>query len=177
MPAKHPLLVFQIQKQKRLDSALTGEGTRRTGGRWNQMDVPLIYASALPELAFLETFVHLYRTSFADLPPFVLLTLAVPTGALETVGPTDLPPGWSQRPYPDVTSQFLRPRLPANDPALAFSESSVILPGSPTRNALINPRHCRMREGHIVATAALEFDEPLQPALPAELARHRSRKK
>ena len=87
MPAKHPLLVFQIQKQKRLDSALTVEGTRRTGGRWNQMDVPLIYASALPELAFLETFVHLDRTSLADLPPFVLLTLAVPTGALETVGP------------------------------------------------------------------------------------------
>ena len=177
MPAKHPLLVFQIQKQKRLDSALTGEGTRRTGGRWNQMDVPLIFASASPELAFLETFVHLYRTSLADLPPFVLLTLAVPTGALETVGPTDLPPGWSQRPYPDVTSQFLRPRLPANDPALAFLVSSVILPGSPTRNALINPRHCRMREGHIVATAALEFDERLQPTLPAELARHRPRKK
>lgn len=177
MPSPLPLLVYRIQKQKHLDTALTGEGARRTGGRWNPVDVPLIYASTSPELAFLETFVHLDGTPFADLPPFVLLTLELPADAVEMVAPADLPPGWDQRPYPDATPQFLRPRLQPHDPALAFAVPSVILPGSPTRNVLINPRHNRIAEVRIVATAALEFDERLRPAPPVEPARRRPRKK
>lgn len=164
MPSTPPLLVYRIQKQKHLDTALTGEGARRTGGRWNPVDVPLIYASTSPELAFLETFVHLDGTPFADLPPFVLLTLALPADAVEKVAPADLPTGWDQRPYPDATPQFLQLRLQPNDPALAFSVPSVILPGSPTRNVLINPLHSRMGEVSIVDTVPLEFDDRLRPA-------------
>lgn len=175
-----PLLVYRIQKQKHLDTALTGEGARCTSGRWNPVDVPLIYASTSPELAFLETFVHLDGTPLADLPPFVILTLALPADAVETVAAADLPPGWNQRLYPDATPQFLRPRLRPNDPALAFTVPSVILPGSPTRNVLINPLHGRMGEVRIVATAALEFDERLRP-VPEEkpvapVTRRRTRK-
>ena len=159
-----PLLVYRIQKRKHLDTALTGEGARRTGGRWNPVDVPLIYASTSPELAFLETFVHLDGTPLADLPPFVLLTLELPADAVETVAIIDLPPGWDQRPYPDATAQFLRPRLGPHDPALAFAVPSVILPGSPTRNVLINPLHSRLAEVRLVATVPLAFDERLRPA-------------
>lgn len=180
MPPAPPLLVYRIQKQQHLDTALTGEGARRTGGRWNPVDVPLIYASTSPELAFLETFVHLDGTPLADLPPFVLLTLALPADAVETVAAADLPPGWDQRPYPDATPLFLRPRLQPSDPALGFTVPSVILPGSPTRNVLINPLHSRMGEVRIVATAALEFDERLRPAPEvnpvASVAKRRTRK-
>ena len=171
------LLVYRIQKQKHLDTALTGEGARRTGGRWNPVDVPLIYASTSPELAFLETFVHLDGTPLADLPPFVLLTLELPADAVETAAAADLPPGWDQRPYPDATPRFLRPRLQPADPALAFAVPSVILPDSPTRNVLINPLHVRMGEVRIVATAALEFDERLRPAPAVAPGERRSRKK
>lgn len=181
MPPTTPsLLVYRIQKQRHLDTALTGEGARRTGGRWNPVDVPLIYASTSPELAFLETFVHLDGTPLADLPPFVLLTLELPADAVEIVPVSDLPPGWDQRPYPDATPQFLRPRLQPQDPALAFSVPSVILAGSPTRNVLINPLHRRIAEVRIIATAALEFDARLRPApevIPqAPVAQRRKRK-
>lgn len=176
MPSSPPLLVYRIQKQKHLDTALTGEGARRMGGRWNPVDVPLIYASTSPELAFLETFVHLDGTPFADLPPFVLLTLELPADAVETVAAADLPPGWDQRPYPDATPQFLRPRLQPTDPALAFAVPSVILPGSPARNVLINPLHSRMGEVRTLTTAPLEFDEQLRPAPEVEPAKRRPRK-
>jgi RES domain-containing protein len=76
-------LVYRIQKGKHLATALTGEGTRLTGGRWNPIGTPLICASTTPELAFLEIMVHLDGTPLADLPPYVLLTLELPADTLE----------------------------------------------------------------------------------------------
>lgn len=161
------LLAYRIQKLRHLATALTGEGARRTGGRWNPVDVPLIYASASPELAFLENMVHLDGTPLADLPPFVLLTLELPADAVEEIPWADLPPGWDERPYPDAVPQFLLPRLRATDSALAFSVPSVILAGSPTRNLLINPLHPRAAEVRIAGHQPIVFDERLRPPGPA----------
>lgn len=158
------LLAYRVQKRRHLDTALTGEGARRTGGRWNPVDVPLVYASTSPELAFLETMVHLDGTPLADLPPFVLLTLELPADAVVEIRQVDLPGGWDQHPYPDLVPQFLRPRLRPTDPALAFTVPSVVLPGSPTRNVLLNPLHPRLGEVRLLATQPLVFDERLRPA-------------
>ena len=156
-------LVYRIQKRQHLGTALTGEGARRTGGRWNPVNVPLVYAATSPELAFLETFVHLDGTPLADLPPFLLLTLEVPADAVETVALADLPPGWDQQPYPAAVPRFLLACLRPTDPALAFAVPSVILPGSPTRNVLLNPLHERMGEVRLVDSVPLAFDERLRP--------------
>ncbi|WP_375417685.1 RES family NAD+ phosphorylase [uncultured Hymenobacter sp.] len=172
------LLVYRVQKLKHLDTALTGGGARRTGGRWSPVDVPLVYASTSPELAFLENMVHLDGTPLADLPPFGLLTLELPADAVAEIPLADLPPGWDQRLYPDAVPQFLLPRLRPTDPALAFTMPSVVLPGSPTRNVLINPLHPRIAEVHILSTQPLVFDERLRSAaLPvASPPKRRSRK-
>lgn len=158
------LLAYRVQKRQHLPTALAGEGARRTGGRWNPPGVPLIYASTSPELAFLETMVHLDGTPLADLPPYVLLTLELPADAVETIAPADLPPGWDQHPCPEAVPQFLRPRLQPADPALAFAVPSTVLPGSPTRNVLINPLHPRIGEVRVLAEQPLTFDARLRPA-------------
>src|SRR5437763_13633524 len=44
---------------------LTGEGARQSGGRWNRVGTPMVYASGSIELACLETIVHLRA---GDLP-------------------------------------------------------------------------------------------------------------
>lgn len=168
-----PLLAYRIQKLKHLDTALTGEGARRTGGRWNPVDVPLIYASTSPELAFLENMVHLDGTPLADLPPFVLLTLELPADAVEEIAVADLPTGWDQRPYPAAVPEFLLPRLRSIDPALAFAVPSVVLPGSPTRNLLINPLHPRLAEVRVLGHKPVVFDERLRPTPP--VSRRRSK--
>jgi RES domain-containing protein len=159
-----PLLAYRIQKLKHLDTALTGEGARRTGGRWNPVDVPLIYASASPELAFLENMVHLDGTPLADLPPFVLLTLELPADMVESIALHDLPAGWDQRPYPNAVPEFLLARLRPTDPMLAFAVPSVVLTGSPTRNLLINPLHPRLTEVRVLGHQPVVFDERLRPA-------------
>lgn len=162
------LLVYRVQKENPLAMALTEEGVRRTGGRWNPVDMPLMYAATLPELAFLETLVHLDGTPLADLPPFVMLTLAIPAGLVEDIALADLLVDWNQHPYPDAVLQFLLPRLFAVSPTLAFIVPSVVLAGSPTRNVLLNPLHPRIGEVRLIEMASLAFDERLRP--PAALS-------
>ena len=171
-----PLLAYRIQKRNHLETALAGEGARRTGGRWNPVGVPLVYASASPELAFLETLVHLDGTPLADLPPFVLLTVELPADAVESIALNDLPAGWDQWPCPDAVPAFLLPRLRPTDPALAFAVPSVVLPGSPTRNVLINPLHPRIAEARVRGHQPVVFDERLYPTAPTAPAPRAQRK-
>ena len=37
---------------------LTGEGSKRNGGRWNPAGIPVVYLSLTPETAMAETFAH-----------------------------------------------------------------------------------------------------------------------
>lgn len=156
-------LAYRIQKSRHLATALTGEGARITGGRWNPVGTPLIYASTTPELAFLENMVHLDGTPLADLPPYLLLTLELPADLVEAIAPADLPAGWDQRPYPDAIPQFLLPRLADPQAALAFAVPSVVLPATPSRNLLVNPRHPAIGQVRLLDQQPLPYDERLRP--------------
>ena len=164
-----PVHIYRIQKWQFVDSLTTGEGARLYGGRWNPVGTPLVYTSGTPELALLEVLVHLEGTPLHDLPPYVLVTLALPDGLVETIAEADLPAGWNEQPVPDHVSRFLLPRLRPDDPALAFAVPSVILPESPTRNVLLNANHSHIAKVEIVSAVAFDFDGRLrpQPAAPA----------
>lgn len=154
--------VYRIQKQRFVDTTLSGGGARLYGGRWNPEGVPLVYTSASPELALLETLVHLDGTPFRDLPPYVLVTLALPDNALETIAEADLPPGWNVQPAPDAVARFLLPRLQPTNPYLGFAVPSSVLI-SPTRNILLNPLHPLMPQVRVVSITPLVFDGRRRP--------------
>ena len=156
------MLVYRIQKRQHADACLTGEGARRYGGRWNPPGTPLVYAAATPELALLETLVHLDGTPLRKLPPYVQITLELPGNAVETIPLNELPDGWDRAVFPLALPRFLLPRLRPDYPALAFAVPSVVLASSPSRNILINPLHPRSSEVMIQSIAALEFDERLR---------------
>lgn len=158
-----PLLVYRIQKEKFVPTLLSGEGARLYGGRWNPEGIPLVYTSASPELALLETLVHLDGTPLHDLPPYVQVTLRLPDNAIETIADTELPHYWDQQPSPDYVARFLLPRLRADHPFLGFAVPSSVLPGSPTRNVLLNPVHPMIGQVEIVAITRLGFDSRLRP--------------
>lgn len=157
-------LVYRIQKKQFLDSLLTGEGARLNGGRWNPPGVPLVYTSTTPELALLETLVHLDGTPLRDLPPFVRVSIELPD-AIDELNPVDLPVGWDQLKYPDNLPLFLLTKLVATNRFLAFSVPSVISRNSPSRNVLINPLHPLISQVKIVDVIAHEFDDRLQKRL------------
>ena len=154
-------LVYRIQKRQFVDTVLTGEGARLNGGRWNPPGTALLYTSATPELALLETLVHLDGTPIRDLPPFVRVTIELPD-AIETVEPSDLPTDWDSLKFPDTLPYFLLSKLVPTYPALAFSVPSVILNRSPSRNILINPLHPLMSQVKIVEVLPHEFDQRLR---------------
>ena len=154
-------LVYRIQKRQFVNSVLTGEGARLNGGRWNPMGVPLLYTSTTPELALLETLVHLNGTPIRDLPPFVLLTIELPD-SVEVIEEEDLPMDWNQIRFPNTLPFFLVPRFTPAYPTLAFSVPSIILRNSPSRNILINPVHPLMSQVNVLDVSAHEFDERLQ---------------
>lgn len=158
-----PQFIYRIQKQRFIDTMLSGEGARRYGGRWNPEGVPLVYTSASPELALLETLVHLDGTPFTDLPPYVQVTIALPDNSIEIIAEAELPSNWHEQPAPNQLTRFLLPRLKTNYPFLGFAVPSVVLAGSPTRNVLLNPLHSLMQQVEIVAVSPLSFDGRLQP--------------
>ncbi|RIV18638.1 RES domain-containing protein [Fibrisoma montanum] len=153
-------LVYRIQKKQFVDSVLTGEGARLNGGRWNPPGTPLLYTSTTPELALLETLVHLDGTPIRDLPPFVRISIEVPD-AIEELLIAELPTGWNALKYPETLPFHLLPKLSSGYPALGFSLPSVVVKDSPSRNVLINPLHPLMSQVKIVDVLAHAFDERL----------------
>ena len=154
-------LAYRLQKAAYVPTLLRGEGARRYGGRWNLVGTPLVYASTTPELAMLEVMVHADGTPLRDLPPLVLVTLDVPDELVEFLVPAQLPAGWQRVPAPPELPSFLAPYLRPDYPALAFAVPSVVLPGSPSRNLLLNPAHPQLDRVTIVAVAEHVFDQRL----------------
>lgn len=154
-------LVYRIQKKQFTNSVLTGEGARLNGGRWNPPGTPLLYTSTTPELALLETLVHLDGTPMRDLPPFVRITIELPD-AIEELPASMLPIGWNRLKFPDTLPRFLLSKLVPAYTALAFSLPSVVLPNSPSRNVLINPLHPLMSQVKVAEVIPHEFDERLR---------------
>jgi RES domain-containing protein len=128
---------FRICKTRHLATALSGEGARLGGGRWNSPGLPVVYTSSSLSLATLEVLVHLEDPELlAHL--FSWLPLEVPDELVEWIDPATLPSEWlNDEPGPASRSAgdgWLRSRRSA-----ALAVPSVVTPGE--WNYLLNPAH------------------------------------
>lgn len=118
---------------------LSGEGAKRTGGRWNEIGVPMLYTSESRGLACLETFVHL---NAGGLPlNRYLVGIEVPDdlwSAAEVAAVASLKVGWDAEPAGRASvatgSEWVRSRR-----SLLLRVPSVIVPEE--NNVLISPEH------------------------------------
>lgn len=149
--------VFRLQKAKFSSAAniLSGYGAELFGGRWNSIGNALIYTSATPELALLETLVHLEEFYFDELPAHVLATIEVPESAIIRVEVAELPNGWNSIYTSPTTQQFTNDWFKQQS-SLVMAIPSVIVPMS--FNYLINPNHPRMKEIKVVESVPFSFD-------------------
>jgi RES domain-containing protein len=128
---------FRICKTRHLATALSGEGARLSGGRWNSPGLPVVYTSSSLSLATLEVLVHLEDPELlANL--FSWIPLEIPDDLVEWIDPASLPPEWlNDEPGPASRTAgdgWLKSRRSA-----ALAVPSVVTPGE--WNILLNPAH------------------------------------
>jgi RES domain-containing protein len=130
---------FRIVSSQRPDpvEALSGEGARLYGGRWNHPGTRLVYTASTASLALLEMAVHLPRLRFAR--EFILFELEFPDELGETLTREALPDAWDAYPF-SATTQDIGDAWIASARSLALVVPSAVLPfGEP--NILLNPAH------------------------------------
>ena len=148
---------FRICKTKHLPSALSGEGARLNGGRWNSPGRFVVYTSSSLSLATLEVLVHLEEPE-AFIRLFSWLSVEIPEDAVERVNPVTLATGWhddetnsSSRSVGDAWLRSFR--------SAVLAVPSVVTPGE--WNYLLNPVHPRFAEIRVGAAKPFRPDPRL----------------
>jgi RES domain-containing protein len=87
---------FRIVQAHRASTAMTGEGARLFGGRWNPPGLPAVYLADSRALAALEILVHAPREALSL--EWRIIDLEIPAAWIESVEPGDLPADWRALP-------------------------------------------------------------------------------
>lgn len=152
--------VYRINKEPYHTDPLSVIGSHRHGGRWNPKGVGILYTSRTPELALLETLVHLPPLMFPELPQLWLSTLRLPADASDTIfwlDPARLSPYWKSGTLTE-TQPILTEWL--SDPfCLAIAVPSAILEVS--YNVLLHPQHPAFTQVELVSQAPIPLDRRL----------------
>jgi RES domain-containing protein len=149
--------IWHISKQKHAQTAFSGEGARRFGGRWNQPGVAIVYCASSLSLAALETFVHMEIEDTANL--LVAIPALIPAGLLiEALSVTNLPSNWRNYPAPPELADLGDAWLNANTSAVLQVPSAVI---PREANLLLNPNHPDFTRIEIGTPEPFSFDPRL----------------
>jgi len=134
--------LWRVILPRRAGEALSGEGARRFGGRWNRPGQAAVYASTAASLAVLEWLAHV---DAADAPPeLVAIAYELPDDeAVTRVGMSELPTGWRASPVPENLRRIGVEWLEAGE-TVALVVPSVVLPLADEQNVVLNPAHSGM---------------------------------
>lgn len=143
--------VYRLVRRERAAEALSGEGARRYGGRWNPPGTAVVYASESRALAVLETLVHL--TLEARVIGFVLLTLELPVRA-QLRRRADARPPRSLAASQEAGHAWLD-----EGDALALVVPSLIVPQE--KNYVLNVAHPQFAGVTVGSAEQFSFDERL----------------
>jgi RES domain-containing protein len=150
--------VWRICRERYAESALTGEGARLAGGRWNSVGVSMVYTSWCLSLAALEVFVNLDPGN----QPRDLVWLAIEAPVEEEWERrgaegffSSLPPRW--REHDDPRTQSFGDDWIRSGRSAGLVVPSVLVEGE--WNVLLNPAHKDAGRIRVVEMKAFGFDE------------------
>ena len=148
--------IYRLTASRYVDTAFSGEGTRRVGGRWTPVGYCAVHAAGSIALAMLETLVHV---DASVMPAHRVIAVDVPeTMPVTTIAVEELPDNWRHTPPPLMLMELGKAWLDAGDTALT-QVPSVIVPEEP--NFLINPLHADFSRLVIHPPAPFEIDRRL----------------
>lgn len=143
--------VYRLVRAERAQDALSGEGARLYGGRWNAPGTAVVYASESRALAVLEAFVHVSLE--ARTMHFLLYAITLPRRArLQHHDAARAPRGFAS------SQEFGRAWL-AESRALALVVPSVIV--HQEMNYVLNVRHPQFAQVRVREHEPFSFDERL----------------
>lgn len=148
--------LFRLSSLKYADTAFSGEGSRRVGGRWTARGIPAVYTASSLSLALLEMLAHVDKTV---LPKLVSFRVAVPDDIKRTeVTLNDLPEGWNRIPSPPELRLFGDKWYRSGETALLVIPSALITIES---NIIVNPTHADFHKLAISGPLDLDIDRRL----------------
>lgn len=129
--------VWRISKRKYAATAFSGEGSRRSAGRWNSRGTNIVYTSATLSLAALETLVHMEIEDAGNM--LVSIQADIPEDVqIDKVEPAQLPSDWRTIPAPLSLALIGDQWFTSGFPAVLMVPSAII---PVENNYLLNPLH------------------------------------
>lgn len=148
------MLCYRIVKEDRASGALSGEGARLFGGRWNPPGWRCVYAASSRALAALELLVHL--PAGGRRLRFVILTLEIDVGEIAEFRAR--PGGWDILP-PGEVSQSVGLAWLRGSKSAGLRVPSVVIPQE--ENVLLNPEAPGFRGLREIGRETFAFDRRL----------------
>ncbi len=152
--------IYRINKTPYHTGPLSVIGSYRHGGRWNPKGIGILYTSFTPELALLETLVHLPPLIFPELPQLWISTIRLPdelNKAVFWLAPRRLPGYWQNGTLAETQTILTEWLL---DPfSLGIAVPSAIIDMS--YNLLLHPHHPDFVKLEIAAQRPLPLDRRL----------------
>ncbi len=149
------MLVFRVEREKYLQTTLSGIGASTKGFRWNSINTKLVYTAESRALATLEVIVHLDLSE--DLPSdryYVTIEIPDEITILE-VNIEDLPVDWDSKP-PTMATQTIGDDFVLEHEGAVLKVPSSIVPQE--FNYLINPNHPDAKSIRVISQALMNFD-------------------
>jgi RES domain-containing protein len=148
---------WRIVKRKHLKTALTGEGARLYGGRWNTIGRPVIYTAESRALAVAEMLVHLDASAL--LSSYAVIEVRIEETLVHEIDLGALPANWRAVPAPK------RLQAIGDEWIEAATSSALRVPSAVIQgefNYLLNPAHPEFRRLRFSTPERFRFDRRLR---------------
>ena len=149
------MIVYRIAKKEYIED-LSGNGAKRTGGRWNPKGIPILYCASTSSLAILEKLVSIDM----DLLPedLCIAALEIPKSKILKIPKEELPKNWKHYHSPDALKSIGKSWIELGNFCTLQIPSAV---NSMESNYLINVKHPLMGKIKIKEVTPFRIDNRL----------------
>lgn len=147
---------WRIVNARNAAAAFSGDGSRRSGGRWNSRGRRAVYLADSLALATLEVMVH--GVPYETLKNYVGILAVIPEKIVQEVDEKSLPKNWRDE-IPPPELRELGDRWLNQQESAALKIPSAVIPVE--FNYILNPRHKDLGRIEISEPLILTFDRRL----------------
>ena len=149
------MIVYRIAKEEYIED-LSGNGAKRSGGRWNPKGTPVLYCASTSSLAILEKLVSIDMDLLPD--DLCIAALEIPKSKILKIPKEELPKNWNHYPSPDALKSIGKSWIELGNFCTLQIPSAV----NPIEsNYLINVKHPLMEKIKIKEVTPFRIDHRL----------------